>query len=167
VRKKEEELICPGRFILAATVCSALLAAHPCPEVIQHKLAQGTEAETKYKYDTSGIRLDGVLEVRKVYGPPGYGETPTKDARIEILVLKLRRGITVEPVENAAANRSANLDPVEHVQEVQLFVTRSKMPDARKLVGQLISATGTLNESMAASQYTKVWLNAATIEPKQ
>lgn len=103
---------------------------------------------------------------RKVYGPPGYGETPAQDAHTTILVLKLPHPISVEPVPNADASKTANLDPAKNVQEVQLFVSQSRAADARKLVGQMITATGTLNESITASQYTKVWLQVNTLEPK-
>jgi hypothetical protein len=139
-----------------------------CPGicVAQQKSATGSDHEASYNYDAPGIRLEGALVERKVYGPPGYGETPAKDARTTILVLKLLHAISVEPAENADASKTANLDRAKNVREVQLFVGQSQMADAQKLVGRVVTATGTLNESITASQYTKVWLQVRMLDPK-
>ena len=156
-----------AKFILAAIAVIALFlgASEGC--IAQRKVTTGSEGEAVYKYDTPGTRLEGTLVEHKVYGPPGYGETPAKDARSTILVLKLLYAISVEPAGNADASKSANLDPARHVREVQLFVSRSKAADARKLVGRIVTATGTPNESVTASQYTKVWVDVETLVTKQ
>jgi hypothetical protein len=129
-------------------------------------IGQHSNPEAHYNYDTAGIELHGMLIERNVYGPPGYGETPAKDARERILILKLSTTISVEPTANAEANGSANLDAVKNVQEVQLFVPRSQAMNVRKLVGRMVTAKGTLNESLTASQRTKVWLDVKTVDPK-
>jgi hypothetical protein len=77
--------------------------------------------------------------------------------------LKLPHGISVEPAVNAEANGSANLDSAPNVQEVQFFIARAQVAAAQKLIGHLITADGTLNESLTASQYTKVWLDVKTL----
>jgi hypothetical protein len=132
--------------------------------VAQQKTA--SETVSTYQYDTAGIRLEGTLTERKVYGPPGYGETPAKDERDTILILKLSRAITVEPTPNAEANGSASLDPEKNVHEVQLFVDRSRTAEARKLLGKVVVVVGTLNEAAAPSQYTKVWVDTKTLSAK-
>ena len=129
-------------------------------------IGQHSNPEAHYHYDTAGTELRGMLLERNVYGPPGYGETPAKDAREHVLVLKLSTAIAVEPATNAGANGSPNLDPVKNVREVQLFVPRSQAQNVRKLVGRMVTATGTLNESLTASQRTKVWLDVKTLTPK-
>jgi hypothetical protein len=134
--------------------------------VAQQETVSGTVHEPSYKYDTPGIRLEGTLIERKVYGPPGYGETPAKDERSTILILKLSHAINVEPTANAEASGSASLDPEKNVREVQLFVDRSQTVAARKLLGKVVVAVGTLNEAAAPSQYTKVWLDSKTLNPK-
>ena len=113
---------------------------------------------SSYRYDTAGITLHGSLIERKVYGPPGYGETPAKDARETILILKLPQPMSVEPAANAEANGSPNLDPAKNVREVRLHMSRSQAVDARRLLGRKVTATGTLKESITAVQRTKVWL---------
>lgn len=158
---------CLARCVLAGVVGGALFLGHPGSCVAQQKAATGSEHEASgYKYETPGVRLEGTLIEREVYGPPGYGETPAKDARATILVLKLSHGISVEPAANAEATGSASLDPVKNVREVQLFVDPSRKADGRKLVGRVVTATGTLNESITASQYTKVYLDAKSLDPK-
>jgi hypothetical protein len=134
--------------------------------VAQHNTAAGKEHEASYTYDTPGIQLEGTLIERKVYGPPGYGETPARDARSTILVLKLSHGISVEPKANAEASGNVNLDPARDVREMQLFVSRSQAADARKHLDQVVNVTGTLNESITASQYTKVWMDVGELDPK-
>jgi len=158
-------LSCFARCALTAVLVGVVIMGNSEFSVAQQKAATGSELKTSYKYDTPGVQLKGTLAERKVYGPPGYGETPAKDARETILILKLSHGIAVEPTTNAKANGSANLDPAKNVREVQLFVSRSQTAGARKLVGRIVTATGTLNESITASQYTKVWLDVKTLDP--
>jgi hypothetical protein len=119
-----------------------------------------------YHYDVEGIQLEGMLGERKVYGPPGFGETPAKDERATILILRLPRGITVEPLAHSKAKDSPNLDTARNIHEVQLFVGRSQTAAARKLLGKNVVVVGTLNEAVAPSQYTKVWLDTKTLSPK-
>jgi hypothetical protein len=159
-------LSCHPKYLFAAFVVSGLLLGRPAICLSQQEHVTATEHETTYKYDTPGIKLDGTLIERKVYGPPGYGETPAKDAWNTIFILKLPHGISVEPAVNAEASGSANLDSAPNVREVQLFIARAQVAAAQKLIGHLISADGTLNESLTASQYTKVWLDVKTLFAK-
>lgn len=157
---------CFARCALAAVVGGALFLGHPAACAAQQKSPTRSEHEASYKFDAAGIQLEGTLVERKVYGPPGYGETRAKDKRDTILILKLSHPITVEPTANAEASGSASLDTKKHVHEVQLFVDRSRTAEARKLLGKVIVAVGTLSEAAAPSQYTKVWLDAKTLTPK-
>ena len=119
-----------------------------------------------YRYETPGVRLEGVLVERKEYGPPGYGETPAKDERDVILLLQLAKPISVRPTAKAEENGSANLDFVENIRTVQLFVDKSKDGDAQKLLGKTVIAIGSLNEAVAPSQHTKVWLDTESLNVK-
>ena len=129
----------------------------------QEKPAVKHESKSPYGYDSAGTKLQGALMERKVYGPPGYGETPARDSHDTIFVLKLSRSISVEPAVNAEASGSVNLDPAENVREVQLVFDRSERPNIQRLIGHEIVVTGTLNESITASQYTKVWIAVTTL----
>ena len=154
------------KFALPITLGNVLLLVYLGTGVAQHKTATGTEHEASYRCDTPGIQLEGTLIERKVYGPPGFGETPARDARGTILVLKLSHGISVEPKANAEASGNVNLDPAKDVCEMQLFVSRSQAADARKHLDRVVNVTGTLNESITASQYTKVWMDVGVLDPK-
>ncbi len=149
--------------IIEAVVFASYLAIGSC--LAQEK--PKNEVFPVYAYDTAGITLKGRLVERQVYGPPGYGETPTEDSRDFILILKLGRKISVKPSPTASATGSASLDSVENVREVQLFVSRIQKAEVHKLIGKDVIAVGTLNEAITASQYTKVWLDVKTIKPKK
>ena len=97
----------------------------------------GAAQQSIYRYDTAGLSLHGTLIERKVYGPPGYGETPAHDAHETILILKLPQPVSVEPAANAEANGSPNLDPAKNVREVQLFMRPPQAVEARKLLGRI------------------------------
>jgi hypothetical protein len=153
-----------NKCALATIGVAVLFMGHLGACMAQQEIAG--KAIPSYQYDTAGIRLEGTLMERKVYGPPGYGETPAKDERDTILILKLSHPISVEPTANAEANGSASLDPEKSIHEVQLFVDRSQTAEARKLLGKVVVAVGTLNEAAAPSQYTKVWLDTKTLNPK-
>jgi len=147
-----------ARMLLAVAVFAS-------PQVIllaQHKT---TEAH-RYSYDKGGVQLEGTLTERTVYGPPGFGETPAKDIRERILILKLAHPITVEPLADAKAKNSPSLDTARNVRDVQLFVGRTQTAEAHKLIGTKIVAIGTLNEAVAPSQYTKVWMDVKSFSPK-
>jgi len=130
----------------------------------QQKARSGTDFT--YSYDTPKIKLHGVLIKRKVYGPPGYGETPSKDTRTTILVLRLSHAIDVEPLPNATPTETPDLDTVKSAREVQLFIGPSKRIDSEQFVGRTVTVVGTLHESITASQYTKVWVDAEKLAPQ-
>jgi hypothetical protein len=132
----------------------------------QQKTIDKPNHAPSYHYDVEGIQLEGMLGELKVYGPPGFGETPDQDERATILILKLPRAITVEPLAHAKAKDSPNLATARNIHEVQLFVGRSQTAEARKLLGKNVVVVGTLNEAVAPSQYTKVWLDTKTLSPK-
>ena len=109
----------------------------------------------------------GGLTTRTFYGPPGFGETPAKDAREKTLILKLAKPITVDPIENVKANKGSCWGDFPHLRAVQLFISpQEKAADARKLVGKQVVAVGTLREGDAPSEHTKVIMEVKTVDPK-
>jgi hypothetical protein len=119
--------------------------------------------EPIYRYDTTGVQLRGTLARRSVYGPPGYGETPTKDEPGTILVLKLSQPITLEPLSQVVKKGNPNADTFKDVREVQLFIPQDAGRDVDDLVGRIVLASGVLNQHVAPSQYTDVWMDVKTI----
>jgi hypothetical protein len=144
-----------------------LIVAIGCSEICIAGQAsrKSTRAEPVYRCDTAGIHLLGTLAERTFYGPPNFGKTPAKDVRDKVLVLKLENPITVEPIENAEAKNSANLNTFRHVRQVQLFFSRAEEANARKLLGRAVLATGSLDEATAPRQYTDVTMEVKTLNP--
>lgn len=134
----------------------------------QQQAGAGNEHEATYRCDTPGIRLEGTLIERTFYGPPGFGETPAKDLHDKVLVLKLAKPITAEPIEDAEAKNSTNLSTFKHVRQIQLFFggSRSAEADARKFLGKSVVAVGGLDEATAPRQYTDVTMEVKTLEAK-
>lgn len=156
------------RCVLIAVVGGAVFVGHSDARAgAQQQAGAGTE-EKIYTCDTPGIRLEGTLTERMFYGPPGFGETPAKDLHDKVLVLKLARPITVEPVENAEAKNSTNLGTFKHVRQIQLFFSGSQSAEAgaRKSLGKRVVAVGSLDEATAPRQYTDVTMDVKTLVPK-
>jgi hypothetical protein len=82
-------LLAAAKRAIAAVAFVSALVWYPGGCFAQQKTANMATRQESYKYDTAGVRLEGRLIERKVYGPPGYGETPAKDQRSSIFVLKL------------------------------------------------------------------------------
>lgn len=157
-----------ARSVLVAGIVVALFVGHPVTHVDAQQHAGVETAEAIYKCDTPGIRLEGTLTERMFYGPPGFGETPAKDLHDKVLVLKLAKPITVEPIEGAEAKNSTNLSTFKHVRQVQLFFGGSEAveADARKLLGKSIVAVGNIDEATAPRQYTDVTMDVKTVTPR-
>jgi hypothetical protein len=136
--------------------------SHPENRVRAQQRAGAKEAI--YKCDTPGIQLEGMLTQRTFYGPPGFGETPAKDAREKVYLLKLGRPVTMNPIDDPKAKTC--WDAFHHVREVQLFIPYESKMDASKLLGKAVLAAGTIRESDAPSEHTKVTMDVKTLQAK-
>lgn len=156
---------CLARCVLASVAAGVLLVGHPGTYAAQQPTSG--EQEVHYKCDTTGVQLEGVLTTRTFYGPPGFGETPAKDAREKALILKLPKPITVDPIDDVKAHKGSCWGDFPHLAAVQLFIfPEEKAADARKLVGKEVVATGTLREGDAPSEHTKVIMEVKAVDPK-
>lgn len=156
---------CCSQYILPVVTGGALLLGCFGACIAPQRSVPRPGHEAVYKYGAPGTRLEGTLIRRRVYGPPGYGETPGRDLRANILVLKLRQPITVEPVPPVARD-NPNGDTFRHVREVQLFVSTTDEARALRLLGRTVVVEGILNEHIAPSQYTDVWLDTKALKLK-
>ena len=131
----------------------------------QQKMPAESAHESRYRYDTDGVQLQGTLVKRTYYGPPGFGETPAQDTREAVLVLRLTQPITVEPTLDAHARGSENLDTRRHITEIQLFILPlERTEEARKMLGKTVVAMGTLREAIAPGQHTDVTMNVKSLK---
>jgi hypothetical protein len=160
-------LNCLVNCLLATIVAGALFLGHESSCPAQGKTAASELQEPHYKCDTPGVQLEGLLTQRTFYGPPGFGETPAKDARERVLILKLAKPITVDPIENVKANHGSCWATFPHLKQIQLFIfPPDKALRARKLVGKTVVAIGALHEGDAPSEHTRVVMDVKTIDSK-
>ena len=155
-----------ARCTFFAVAASAFFLGHPGTCVAQQNTISGQQPESHYKCDTQGVQLEGLLTSRTFYGPPGFGETPAKDAREKTFILKLPKPITVDPIENVDAHKGSCFGNFPHVREVQLFVPQAKATETRKLVGKRVVSVGTLREGDAPGEHTEVIMEVTTVDPK-
>lgn len=154
-----------GKYILATLLGIALfMGSATC--VAAQRTVTSRDRESSYKCDTDGVKLEGTLIERMFYGPPGFGETSAKDLRDKVLVLRLTKRITVEPIENAKAKNSTSLNTIRHVRELQLFFLDHQSAEPRKLIGKAVVVVGTLSEAVAPRQYTDVIMDVKTAKLK-
>lgn len=112
-------------------------------------------------------QLEGKLSERTLYGPPGgFGQTPSKDAYEKVFLLDLKPSITVQPSEDAPADKSACSKTFRHVRQVQLFIDPAKSNEAEKLVGKIVVVSGFLDEAHLPSQHTDVIMDVETLTAK-
>lgn len=149
--------------IFTLTCASVLALGGLC--IPQKKVASVGHQQT-YKCNTEGIQLEGALTEKMFYGPPGFGESPAKDVRDKVLVLKLAKSIMVESIENAEVKGSESSNRAKNIKEVQLFIRNDQTTKARKLLGKTVIAVGTLSEAITPRQYTDITMDVKTIGPK-
>jgi hypothetical protein len=153
---------------LTTFVVGGLAICHGAGGGVQSGPSRAETKSSEYICDTPGVKLEGRLSERTFYGPPGFGETPRKDAREKVLILNLAQPITVVPVTDAEAKGSASLDTLGNIRAVQLFLfPLSKRDQARKLIGKTVVVIGTLNEAVAPSEHLDVSMEVETLNPKQ
>ena len=155
-----------ARCTFVAVAAGGFFLGQPGTSAAQENTTSGQQLESHYKCDTQGVQLEGLLTTHTFYGPPGFGETPAKDAREKTLILKLAKPITVDPIENVKANKGSCWGRFPHLRAVQLFISPQEATDARKLVGKQVVAVGTLREGDAPGEHTKVILEVKTVYPK-
>jgi hypothetical protein len=154
-----------ARTLLPTLLCVALFAEHR--EFSAAQATKGAGQERHFNCDTDGVQLEGLLNERTFYGPPGFGETPAKDAQEKQLILKLEKPITVNRLRDVSADKSSCWGDFPNITKVQLFVfPPDKAGEARKLVGKMVVAEGKLHEGDAPSEHTKVVMDVSTVNPK-
>jgi hypothetical protein len=155
-----------ARNVIAVGAALALLA--PQKELCPAQQAPPVgPMEAHYQCDTDRVQLGGLLTARKYYGPPGFGKTPSEDAREDVLILKLARPITVEALADIQGNKRSCLANFPHLSSIQLFIfPETKLVSARKLIGKEVPVVGTLREGDAPSEHTKVTMDVKTLDPK-
>lgn len=103
------------------------------------------------RYDQP-VQLSGRVVLQEQYGPPNYGENPDSDSKVRILVLQLRRSISVKP----DTGNTASLDSMENIREVQLLPATASVVLEVSLADRWVTAHGSLAQAITGGHYTRV-----------
>lgn len=113
---------------------------------------------TYYPYK---VQLRGVLIKRNEYGPPGFGESPLTDKKVQVYILVLDEPVNVK----ANSKNSGDIGTFRNVREVQIIASSSvKYKSYAEFIGTHVTATGELIEGDIQGQYTDVVLVLGNIE---
>lgn len=142
--------ICSLNRIALCQVSAALLAL----AILSGQVA--AEEPRWYDYRPAVVTLKGFLAVKYFYGPPGFGETPKIDDKIEAWLL----------FPSTPFNIRGSSDPDDGAEEtgvsqIQLVVITSKggkklWKDLRRNLGREVLVTGKLYESPTAHYWTGI-----------
>ena len=104
------------------------------------------------------LRLSGIVEVENRLGPPGYGETPAKDEKVTIFVLRLRA-----PVDVCA--ETSSVAPQPEVKGVRIIRLTGHVDPARlrRQVGLRLEVDGTLDHGARGMDFTQVLIRVDSI----
>jgi hypothetical protein len=95
------------------------------------------------------LALRGVLQREVRLGAPGYGETPKRDRRDTVVVLRLAAPLTLCP--DSAEHRTA-ASPV-HTRRIALRAGLLGIPRGALATGRTVTVYGTLGEASFAWEY--------------
>jgi hypothetical protein len=104
-----------------------------------------------YSYEPTVVNLAGVLVEKTVYGPPGYGETPEKDKKMNIIFFELANPINLK----ADPADLRDMDDRTGVTEIQIDTSDSKAR-LKKFLNQKVTLRGTLYEATSGDEFTSV-----------
>jgi hypothetical protein len=137
-------------LLLLMFICVPGSTQHVKPECLQ--------------YEPVKVQLDGVVILRKFYGPPGFGEDPEHDQQSAAYILKLQKPICV--------SGSQGLGPSEdefNIRELQLVLydkSKQEFSPLRKYIGsrRKFIVAGQLFHQQTGHHLTKVLLSVDSIE---
>jgi hypothetical protein len=156
-----------SRFVFAIFAVAGLCSFLPSATTATPPVQQCTSAPALLHFDAADLRLEGKIEQRLKFGPPGYGESPLTDPKVRILVLKLYCPIDVAPQPNAKVSDTPSLTDLHSISEIQLFLfKKGQQGFAKAHLGQRALVSGKLEEGVAGGEYTKVVMIVSKISSK-
>lgn len=121
----------------------------------------GSLAAEPLRYEPAIVQLSGILVLEDHYGPPNYGETPDRDLKLKVPVLKLDALVDV----TASQNDDVNADSFTGIQRVQLL--GSPPLKLVELAGQRVMLEGTLFEKHTGWHVTDVVMTVLKASPTE
>ena len=104
------------------------------------------------------VHLSGVIGIEQRLGPPGYGETPSRDEQITIFVLYLAR-----PVDVCADTTAADRRPAVHGVRVMQLTGKADPDRLERWAGLPVSVFGTLDRETWGHGFTEVLVRVDSI----
>jgi hypothetical protein len=104
------------------------------------------------------VMLSGRVFSQQRYGPPGYGENPSADERVEILVLQLPKALRPCSTLNSDTTRREG-KPISEVQLVGKF----RPDELAEFAGSRLEAFGSLRAQTWGTDYTELILEVDSI----
>ncbi len=105
-------------------------------------------------YEPDTVAIEGKLERRTYFGPPGYGEHPRTDARETYFYLSL-----AAPVCTGAGHDSLIDGPTTNVRLVQLLLDSTGYAALRPYLRRRISLRGTLSGAITGHHHAPLLLD--------
>lgn len=115
-----------------------------------------TAATACVALDPAQVMLKGSVRKEQRLGPPGYGETPARDLKDTILVLRLQQPITV-----CSDSVGPDRRPTVNVTELQLT---GHVGDVEPRLNQTIGLHGKLFRRELGGHYTDVLIRVDSVE---
>lgn len=119
----------------------------------------GGSSQECLQYEPATVRLDGQLVQESRYGPPGYGDNPSRDQLVSVLFLRVDQPFSVCGDPDSELNQES----FEAIELVQLIVTDIEYSG---LIGESVVVRGRLSQALTGHHYTQVFLRAQEIMPK-
>lgn len=108
------------------------------------------------------VTLHGKLITEHKWGPPNFGETPSKDEKVKVYILALDDTVSVNLSEGGSPDSPKNV--VSGVSRIQLdFPVKSEF---KKFVGERVVVNGQLLEGLSPSEYTKIVIRVNAVSPE-
>jgi hypothetical protein len=116
------------------------------------------------KSERSMVTLTGRVEKRREWGPPGFGETPKRDTRIVIYLLKLKMSRTARDL--ALPPDGTHLD--DSYREVQLRCDSTVFPQCelilKSLQGRQVTVVGEPGYAIHPTDYVPIVVQVRLIQ---
>lgn len=153
-----------GAMVVMAGACSG--NAEHAPALSSDSVSRSADSPVQTVSPTlrcvpterSPVQVSGTLIEQQKYGPPGYGETPARDERVMILVLRLERGIDVCGDSTASDPRRV----IHDARELQLTgrIDPTRLQSYR---GKKLTVFGSLYRKAWGTDYTDVLIRVDSI----
>lgn len=140
----------------AMSVGRTIAIAFCCAMALLLEMPSKVRSQPCFDCEPAFVELSGTVSVEEAYGPPGYGEEPETDSKVQFLLLTLDAPICVnpdpnDPVNSEGKSRISSL----HMVYGSGYQFRHEWLEPRVIV------TGTLFRALTGHHRTPVLINVS------